>query len=56
VNKEMHIDVLLSLRNAVNAPKSGGPTVGFFFTTILEDTGHFSSRSSEERTYVTTLS
>jgi len=50
VNKEMHIDVLLRLRNAVNAPKSGEPTVGFFFTTMLQQTGHFSSRISEQRT------
>jgi hypothetical protein len=43
VGKEMHIDILRRLKDAVSTkrPKSGQPTVSFFFTTMLLHTGGF---------------
>jgi len=38
------------MRTEGNAPKNGEPTVGFSFTTMLQHTGRFWSRISEQRT------
>jgi hypothetical protein len=42
--------VALGMRREGNAPKNWEPTVGFSFTTLLQHTGCFWSRISEQRT------
>jgi hypothetical protein len=43
MTKEMYIDILRGLRDAARRklPKNGESTVGFFFTTMLQNTGRF---------------
>jgi hypothetical protein len=47
VNKEMYIDIIRRLRDAVrgNVPQNGKPTVAFYFT-MLQHTGRLWSRIS----------
>jgi len=47
----MYADIPRSLRDAVKKknPKNGEPTVGFSITTMLQNTGRFRSRISQQR-------
>ena len=47
MNKEIYIDILRHVRDAQNKiTKNAEPTVGFYFTTMLQHTGRFWSRIS----------
>ena len=47
VNKELYIDILRHVTDAQNKnTKNAEPTVGFYFTTMLQHTGRFWSRIS----------
>jgi len=43
--------VNLGMQSEGNAPKNGKPAVGFSFTTMLQHTGRFWIRISEQRTF-----